>query len=140
MMSISSYNPEYNAKPWLNTTSNPPLPTAGGQGVPITTSAIQSPIFTTQARGENRIATPTGFVQTRKPIVGNSYGFYGKTSPPSSFAKFIESWNTFINSWANFKPNPASTPQEVDPYTMVQNPWMRPSSQSSTNPYFFWEI
>ena len=204
MMSISSYNPEYNAKPWLNTTSNPPLPTAGGQGVPITTLAlgvngqglppihyslpqdftgfgenggglppiqtmrepencggdfitlaypenggVDLPLVTqaipengggtvtTLALGENGSGTPPRYYSIGKHRYSNPTDCHHIASPKKEL--MFKLW-AFM---AQFSPNSFSTSKTAsvkDPYTMVQNPWMRPSSQSSTNPNFFWQV
>jgi hypothetical protein len=196
MMSISSYNPEYNAKPWLNTMSNPPLPTAGGQGVPITTLAIPEngggtvttpalgengsglppidyslpkdftgfgengnslPPVTTlafpangdvglpiiSAPGENGSGTPPRYHKIGKRFVIDQYGCQQKSLPNERLVgnEFVETkglkWWMFKSLFAT---NPASRASAVNPYPMVQNPWMRSSSSSTTNTNFFWSV
>jgi hypothetical protein len=188
MMSISPYNPEYNAKPWLNTTSNPPLPTAGGQGIPVTTLAIPEngggtvttlalgengsglppidynlpvttlalgengsgtpPIdyslpVTTLALGENGSGTPPLYHKIGKRLVIDQYGCQQKLLPNERLVgnEFVETkglkWWMFKSLFAT---KPASRASAVDPYTMVQNPWMRSSSSSTTNTNFFWSV
>jgi hypothetical protein len=83
MTMISQYNPEYNAKPWLNTKSNPPLPTAGGQGAPITTLAIPENgggTVTTLALGENGQGLPPIDYSLPKEFTG--FGENGQGLPP----------------------------------------------------------
>ncbi|MFN9692175.1 MAG: hypothetical protein ACK551_08775 [Vampirovibrionales bacterium] len=48
MSMISQYNPEYDAKPWLNKTVAKPLTASGGQLAPV-----QEPVFTTLSINEN---------------------------------------------------------------------------------------
>ena len=117
-MSISPYNPEYNAKPWLAK-----LPTAGGQGSSIQTNSVSPPVVTTQGWGENRAFVPTGFGPIRKPFVGNTNGF-NVNNYRSPLWDFINNWVLMSRSYVNFSSNPAPTGQEVDPYSMVQNPWL----------------
>lgn len=125
MSMISRTNPEYNAKPWLAKSSSQSLPTAGGQKL-----FAPAPVFTTPAWIRKRLGMQ---------IEENPSGCYGKNPPPSSLAKFIESWNTFINSWPNFKLNNDLADSEMDPYTMVQNPWMPTTSSSPRTSTFSWQ-
>jgi hypothetical protein len=216
MMSISPYNPEYNAKPWLAKSSSQSLPTAGGQSVPIATQAFPenrwgdlpvttlalgengggkgwSPIpkdrvFTTlAAMGENGNNLPP--VTTLTALDENGQGFPPITTmadgnfengggySPVQTMKYPENVGRIVTTLAipengggalpiyrkpivcNFPPiqtmaypenggrilttlaeNENGGGSSVDPYAMVQNPWMSNSPQSPISENPFWEV
>ena len=199
MTMISQYNPEYDAKPWLNKTAAKPLTASGGQ-----LSSVQDPVFTTLsinengggvtlAMGENGSGLPpidyslpkdfTGFGENGgglPPIYRNPKPRIAFNFPPMQTMAYPENGGGKVITLAvnengggdlpvyrkpkpriayNFPPMQTMAYPEngggivttlafpengggssVDPYAMVQNPWMNNSPQTPIMDNPFWGV
>ncbi len=103
MTMISQYNPEYNAKPWLNKTAVKPLTASGGQ-----LASVQEPVFTTQAFPENGsgITAPgengSGFppIDYSLPKEFTGFGENGQGLPPVTTQAITENGGGTVTTLA----------------------------------------
>ena len=121
MTMISQYNPEYDAKPWLNQKA---LPKAAG----VQIASAQEPVMTTMAMGTTGNDEWDTGIPKQRPIQQPDFG---NLTTLAMGTTGNDEWDTGL---------PIVKGTNEDPYGVLQNPWMTNSPETSITNNPFWEV